>query len=102
MVPTRSKIRWFWGTIIGMNVAWQIAEFLADNMATHRTEQVLNMMRETVGDDLDTAHEDSLLKSKTAKEALGKHVTLGLPSPGQMTDAIARELDDLKLADLRK
>ena len=102
MMPTRTKIRFFWASVIGLNVTYQFAIFLADNVVKQRTAKNLSDLREKVGDRLPPEVEDQLLAGKTAMDALGKHAMVATPAPGEVTDAFMYELDDLRLSALRK
>ncbi|ESL08534.1 hypothetical protein TRSC58_03761 [Trypanosoma rangeli SC58] len=100
-LPTRTKIQFFWCSMLVMGFAYQFLKMTVLRVQPKREEQMYMHIKKVYGDNLPPELIDIARRQREAQDALTLSNMLRTPTPGETAGALQHELDPRRIAQLK-
>ncbi|KAL7702892.1 hypothetical protein N2W54_003024 [Lotmaria passim] len=100
-MPTRTKIQFFWISMLTMAFAYQFVKMTVLRVQPKREEQMYMHIKKIYGDNIPEELIDMAKRQREAQDALTLTNMLRTPTPGQTSNALQNELDPRALVNLK-
>ncbi|CAD2221166.1 hypothetical protein, conserved [Angomonas deanei] len=97
-LPTRTKIQFFWISMLMMGFVYQFLKMTVLRVHPKREEQMYVHIQNLYGDNIPQELIDLAKRQREAQDALSLTNMLRTPTPGQTSSALQNELDPRALA----
>lgn len=100
-MPTRTKIQFFWISMLTMGFAYQFLKMTVLRVQPKREEQMYMHIRKVYGDNIPEELLQRAKRQREAQDALTLTNMLRTPTPGQTSNALQNDLDPRALIELK-
>ncbi|KAH9577760.1 hypothetical protein LSM04_002861 [Trypanosoma melophagium] len=100
-MPTRTKIQFFWCSMLVMGFAYQFLKMTVLRVQPRREEQMYTHVQRLYGDNIPPELLEIAKRQREARDALTLTNMWRTPTPGETAGALQHELDPRRIAQLR-
>eukprot|EP00760_Papus_ankaliazontas_P013604 PhM_4_TR15844/c0_g1_i1/m.23939 len=98
-IPTRVKVQFFWGCVVGSLAWWQLMKLTIFRVNPKRAEQAFLALEDENGELPEYIRKDAMAQ-RLMRDTLTVHNAAQMPNPGEVTAALQHDMDHRRLGAL--